>query len=834
MDEKKRIDRILDAIESRIQDEVGALLGTDFDVASSRREIVSKEKIFEELKGKQICAKMDITGDVAGAGCLLIGIKDAIRLGGTLIMLPESELIEVVGREDYSEEIEDSYGEIANIIAGSFTKDFEEMYPKSCRFIRKEQEILVPLKVETSSDQPVPDQQYYLVASSMTLAGESLGDILMLMPAESFGLVDGSADDAPAVDTASNPEAEESPSAKSTEESSAPETPTPSEPEASSVPPQKSKFNVEKHKGRVDRLLEACREQLAVEVGGLLGVDVDVTDIENRLLSKEDFFFDTVNGKQVLSDMEIVGDRQDLGYLCVSVKDAIHMGGVLIMLPPSELEAVVAEEDFGEDAKDAYGEVANIISGVYTAVFEEQYTEKLRIIRKEFATVVPAKVEIESEEPIPDRKYYVSSMGLVIDGSPLGQLHMLFPAEVLRLETYGAPVVEETAASKVQPQAASQDQTSGESEDGVVAAEPKKPKKAFDIEKHRKRVDGLLETCREKIGEEVGALLGCDVKLSNLENSVISKEDLFYEELRGKQIMADLEVVGDKEGKASLFVDLRDAIRIGGTLIMLPNSELETAISEEEFGEDTKDAYGEIANIIAGVYTAIFEEQYTKQIRFIRRELELIKPMKVDIESDIPFEDGEYYLSRMDLVLGESSYGKVRFLVPLELMELGGLGATAAPVVEEPVVAPGQATPAQSAEPVAEPPDVQAVRGTVSGLDVLLIGDDLTEAQKIAEILTNSGYVVKTLTFKDDLHAFIPGELKAVYIVMKQVNEQAFGAAIKVSAVCSVPIIAAGPEWTRTKVIKAWKYGVRDILLTPSTESDIQETVNNNLMQMAA
>ena len=42
---------------------------------------------------------MDITGEITGKGCLLIGIKDAIRLGGTLIMLPAAELEEVIDRE---------------------------------------------------------------------------------------------------------------------------------------------------------------------------------------------------------------------------------------------------------------------------------------------------------------------------------------------------------------------------------------------------------------------------------------------------------------------------------------------------------------------------------------------------------------------------------------------------------------------------------------------------------------------------------------------------------------------------------------------------------------
>jgi hypothetical protein len=35
-------------------------------------------------------------------------------------------------------------------------------------------------------------------------------------------------------------------------------------------------------------------------------------------------------------------------------------------------------------------------------------------------------------------------------------------------------------------------------------------------------------------------------------------------------------------------------------------------------------------------------------------------------------------------------------------------------------------------------------------------------------------------------------------------------------------------------VIKAVKYGVRDILLTPASEADIEENVNNNLLELAA
>jgi hypothetical protein len=300
----------------------------------------------------------------------------------------------------------------------------------------------------------------------------------------------------------------------------------------------------------------------------------------------------------------------------------------------------------------------------------------------------------------------------------------------------------------------------------------------------------------------------------------------------GKQVIANMDVVGELEGRSYLSIGLRDAIRIGGTLIMLPNSELESVVAEENFGEDTQDAYGEIANIISGVYSAVFEEKYTKKIRFIKTGLQQIAPMKVDIAADEPISDQDYYLSRMDLTLGDLELGKVNILLPAELFQLSGMRPGSVIGEEEKLV------PIEEAPADLEKTDQGCARKSeendLKALDILVVGDDEAEATKIAGVLGQSGYLVKTLSFKDNLHNYIPGNLRAIYLVMKDVNEQVFGVAIKVSSACSVPLIAAGPDWTRTKVIKAVKYGVRDILLTPASREDIEENVNKNLFELAA
>lgn len=839
MNQQKRIDKIIEAVEARIQDEVGALLGADFTLIGGDNTVVTKEVAFESRQGKQICTLMAITGEITGKGCLLLGIKDAIRLGGTLIMLPAGELEELIGREEYSEEIEDSCGEIANIIAGSFTRDFEEMYPKSCRFVRKEQEVVHPSKVDITGDSPIGNQTYYQVSTSMVLDGRQMGDMVMLMPADIFGLQEQEKPAEPGVASAETKAVVKETISKESggiqlqsEETVALEPQT-----TAAVGPR---FNAEKHKKKVNNLLVECQKKVEAEVSALLGVDITLSAPENKFLGKEEFFLEHVAGRQVLADLEVAGEVQEKSYLAVSMKDAIHLGGILIMLPPAELENVIKEEDFSEAARDAYGEIANIISGVYTAVFEEQYNQKLRFILKELREVVPAKVDTASDEPLPDKNYYTSSMAMAVSGKPLGKMHMLFPAGMLRLETLLEKTEEETPARSGQSGSAAKDQVSPEKEQNLeVTAADGSGKDASakvaqpDIKKHKIRVDKILSSCKAKMADEVSALLGIDVKLTNLENILVSKEEFFFDEVSGKQIIADLEMVGELEGTSYLSVGLRDAIRIGGALIMLPAGELGSVVAEEEFSADTQDAYGEIANIIAGVYTAVFEEQYTKRIRFVKTDLQQVAPMKVDIAADKPIPDQDYYLSRMDLTLGEAALGKVNLLFPAELLQLSGLRSGSVPVGEkEETAAIGQA--ASDQEKTGSRSAQKIAKNDLESLDILVVGDDEPEVEKIAAVLGNAGYFVKTLSFKDNLHNYIPGNLRAIYLVMRDVNEQAFGVAIKVSSACSVPLIAAGPGWTRTKVIKAVKYGVRDILLTPVSKEEITEHVNNNLLELAA
>jgi chemotaxis protein CheY-P-specific phosphatase CheC len=836
MSSKKRIDKILTSVNERVKEEIGVLLGVKISLGGARNTLTGKQDFFDSLVGKQILAKIALGGDIEGEGCLVIGIKDAIRLGGTLIMLPDSELEEVVGREEYTDETEDSYGEIANIIAGSYTKVFEEMYSKKFRFVRKEQEIIVPGKVDVASDEPIPDQQYYQVTCAITMEDRQMGEVHMLMPAEPLGLQSEelppkSAEPAPVAEepepeVVAAPEADESPAEEPVAATAGP---------SGDTSQKKSKFDPVKHRKRIDKMLADCGKKLTEEVSSLLGVNVKFSTPENSYISKEDLFFEELEGKQVIADMEVAGELQGKSYLFLGLKDSIHLGGVLIMLPPNELENVVSDEEFSEDVKDAYGEVANIVSGVYTSVFEEQYTEKIRFVKKTIQQIVPMKVEIDSEEPVENQQYYMSAMSMAVDGNVLGKMRMVFPSALLKIaqadqeESVEAPPAPEEVAAPVAPV----ETVAANDEETEVVESVRKRAAGFDPVKHRKRVDKLLKECGKTVQKEVSALLGADIQISEIENRLISKEDFFFDVANGKQVMAKMDVVGELEDESYLFFTLKDAIHTGGILIMLPPTELESAVSSEEFNEDSVDAFGEIANIIAGVYTAVFEEQYTDKIRFIKTDLQQVVPMKVDIESDEPCPDLVYYLSSMVLSIEGERQGNINLLLPAAMLQLDEAAQNAAvqdQQDERPEKVEVEAEKAEAAGGGVQKAD----RQKHVPVDILIISDDEVASAHLAAGAEECGFSIRKVSFKDNIKSAITSELKAIYIVMREVDEKAFGMAIRVSSSSSLPLIAAGPGWTRSKVIKAVKYGVNDILLTPATNDDIKENIENNLLQMAA
>ncbi len=627
----------------------------------------------------------------------------------------------------------------------------------------------------------------------------------------------------------------------------------------------------------IDVICKAGIKNLATEVGALLGQELTCSDIQLLLSSKDTLFSAPGREKTALTRMSVSGDKEGTCYLLTSLDSAIILGGTLIMLPEEMIEENVQSGKLDGELNDAFGEVANIIAGVFTQAFVDKYSKTLRFIKETVEELVPTKIDPAGDQPFPPGNYYVAGCTLSIAEKNLGRLEFVVPADIFELEdtvpeelpeaaetpapqesnaaeTVVEPASETTsepaseATSEPAPEATSEPASETISEPATAAAptpteksKPPPPKPAFADAK--KLTDVVFTATINQLGEEIGALLGKDLVCDDIQLLLTTKSDFFSNHCMEKVTMAHLKISGDRKGLGFMFTQIPDAVVLGGTLIMLPEDQIEEQSSQGALDGEIEDAFGEVANILAGSLTQVFLDRYPQQIRFVRTESEIIVPTKIDPTSDTPFPEGSYYLASFAIHLEEHELHRILLLFPAEIFDLEGHEQAAAeqtstqeqettPVAA--VTAAEESAGETSTKAVAADGDEKARTTAATAVPagppiVLVISEDSGDAEPFSEILSTADYDCKVLSFQEDIkEQFQKHQVLGAFLVMSQVSEKGFATAIKLQSTGQPlpPMIFAGPEWTRSTVLRAVKYGARDILIMPASGDEIQEKLN--------
>ena len=232
-------------------------------------------------------------------------------------------------------------------------------------------------------------------------------------------------------------------------------------------------------------------------------------------------------------------------------------------------------------------------------------------------------------------------------------------------------------------------------------------------------IDVICKAGVENLPGEVGALLGQELSCSDLQIDIVSKEQFFSDPARPKTALTRMTVSGDRDGNCYLLTPITSAAIFAGTLIMLPEDMIEESVTAQSLDGELLDAFGEVANIIAGIFTQAFVDKYKHTLRFIKKSVEDLIPTKIDPQSDEPFPPGNYHLTKCSLSLGERDLGALEFIVPAVLFDLEeepagetpaeeaaqpAAPAAATQATEQPQQAEAAPTPAQEPETVEQPP----------------------------------------------------------------------------------------------------------------------------------
>jgi ActR/RegA family two-component response regulator/chemotaxis protein CheY-P-specific phosphatase CheC len=353
-----------------------------------------------------------------------------------------------------------------------------------------------------------------------------------------------------------------------------------------------------------------------------------------------------------------------------------------------------------------------------------------------------------------------------------------------------------------------------------------------------------------KLEKEIGGLLGQEFTCTKPTHSFMSRDDLFSD-MPGKAVLSLFEVSGDKTGNTYVVVDLKDAITLGGTLILLPPDEMDSRRKNDLFDGEVCDAFGEIANFIAGAYTSVFIEYANPKLHFKKSEL---TPFAPDSPS-APVPAGVYYVTTSPISTGGKALGTLSVLFPPELLgleppieETKTAATKQSPQPDQPATATAPTLdPPPSPAPVAEqskaptPPTTtdtteashsQSATATDPAL-ILVVSETQQAAESFAQNFSEQcNCDITCMHFQGDFQMTARDKnIRGVFLTMREVGDRGLASIIKIQSAVgeSTPLIAAGPAWTRKTVLQAIKYGASDILVTPASKKELLDKIHQHM-----
>ena len=569
------------------------------------------------------------------------------------------------------------------------------------------------------------------------------------------------------------------------------------------------------HRERLEQTLLACRDRIQEEVAALIGKPFRLGAPVFRLADAGTLTIEPAAAGRLFVPVRLDGEVAGMGLMLVRLGDAIRIGGLLVMLPEVELQGAVRAEAWSEEMADTFAEVAGIVCGALSAVFKEQFPQQVRFLAAGQQVVVAG-------DPVPPSslatgEMFVLTLPMEAEGCDFGPFTLALPAEPFGLVASDAATTEATG----EPDATAAD-IAAAADQRAAMEEPQSPTPAPPDS--RRLAQRVMADCLARTGDAVGNLLGGSLGIVPERQAVLTREEVLAQAGAG-QVLARLTVGGEGEGEACVLTDLPTAAALGGGLLMLPEDELATAMRADRLDQDLTDAYAEVITVIASACTAVFAEQDTvARLRFDRGAVATLPADNRALPA------AGYCLAAGRVAFAGRDLGRLQLLVPAHLL---GLELPEAASEAEEVAAADEGDQAATAaqepgiEEAGTAADDSGAAGEAAGAgamaEVLLFSDDRAESDRILAMLARIGSSGRVCHFKDPVHAALAPGVRMVVLVMGEVSEQGFGVAIKLaSAGLRVPLVAAGPAWTRSLVLQAVKYGVSDVLVTPVAEEDLR------------
>lgn len=342
----------------------------------------------------------------------------------------------------------------------------------------------------------------------------------------------------------------------------------------------------------------------------------------------------------------------------------------------------------------------------------------------------------------------------------------------------------------------------------------------------QKFIDQTLQSSLSRIAEEVGALLGQSFDCTPHRGRFTTTPE-YLDTRQDRAALTHMTISGERESAAYIIVPLGSAIVLGGTLILLPAKEIAVRRKKFDFDGEVADAFGEIANIIAGVYTAVFLEKFSNKTHFKKSTVAPLATTE-GAPPEQTLGDAQFYISQTSISLADENLGIMEILIPCDILGLtppaanqaaASQAAAAQPQKTAVAEEPGQSRAGGPQSPTAQHP----AEATRPGL-ILIMTDQAGEGEQFEAPLRQGGFETRIMALQESIREASEGRRVAgAFVLLREVADRQLASLIKAQSALGtkVPLVVGGGGWTRNAVLQAVKYGARDILVTPAEPDEI-------------
>lgn len=329
----------------------------------------------------------------------------------------------------------------------------------------------------------------------------------------------------------------------------------------------------------------------------------------------------------------------------------------------------------------------------------------------------------------------------------------------------------------------------------------------------------MLETALKQAGEESGMLLGQELSIS-LSDALSTTKSSYFGGLDDGCFVMGVDSGESYGGQFYLVFSLRDAIVMSSILLGIPPARIQEKKRLSIIESDDIDAFSEIGNMVNGALNTVFQGSLPNKVR-----LKLLPPKKYipeidELSVEQPLPDGDYLMFRSRLEMPGQEMNYLDVLIPTVLGNLFD------PQPVEDAAAETVEAPAGSETGGVEEDDMAVEAAVASGVEsIVVLEDDEEQRQQMVELLTFTGFQIAEGTLNADIKELFAGRnVKLVIIGSQDADDRELAVCIKVNAMRQdfpPPIIMSAECWTRTAVLKALKYGARDIIIKPFNGEDV-------------